>query len=269
MCLSSSYLGAARSQFTVVLSAAQALWDTLFGGLVFRLAAAYPALPDVNLFQGGVDQGSLCPSTLLWYLVTLFHVTNPSAASQRFSVLAHLYNCFITCASIMSSYTPTPMDEEHIKQVDKFHTILSSISSSRYSFKDDRKLISLAMQSVGEIAHPLSEVQSTKQPFIWTLSASATFHNLKAAPVRARFDPSKPIDRFNDASDCTVVSSIAQPGLTRAPLRLLLLAQNEAAQLNYPVHERELLAPVRILKTATSCKVSSSDAFNVPPSNDL
>ncbi|TPX52457.1 hypothetical protein PhCBS80983_g06481 [Powellomyces hirtus] len=123
-----------------------------------------------------------------------------------------------------------------------------------------------------EIAAPLSALQGVKSTFKWTDKEQKAFDSLKAAvtsaPVLATFNPDHPIYVHTDSSGYAILGWLGQTvdgeplpmplpihrvrAMEKLPkLRpvLFFLRKMNGAKTRYPVHEQELLALVKFLKT--------------------
>ncbi|TPX52843.1 hypothetical protein PhCBS80983_g06444, partial [Powellomyces hirtus] len=123
-----------------------------------------------------------------------------------------------------------------------------------------------------EIAAPLSALQGIKSAFEWTAKEQKAFDSLKAAvtsaPVLATFNPDHPIYVHTDSSGYAISGWLGQTtngeplpmplpihrvrAMEQLPkLRpvLFFLRKMNGAETRYPVHEQELLALVKFLKT--------------------
>jgi len=122
-----------------------------------------------------------------------------------------------------------------------------------------------------QTALPLSNLQSEKTKFQWGETEEQAFQALKTkittAPVLAIFDENKPVYQFTNSSGFAISGWIGQPandddempsplpttirGLGNLPrLRPVLFYSRkmQPAELNYPVHEQELLALVKFME---------------------
>lgn len=103
-----------------------------------------------------------------------------------------------------------------------------------------------------EIAKPLTEIQQKTKQFEWTDVQQQAFKDLKSAlekePVLGIPDPSRPFVVATDASDFAVGAVLSQDfgeGLQPVAFFSRMLKN---AEVNYPVHEKEMLAIVLALK---------------------
>jgi hypothetical protein len=105
-----------------------------------------------------------------------------------------------------------------------------------------------------EIAAPLTHLTKKSTPWRLTpLEQNACLlllHRLTTAPVLRYFDPGLETFVFTDASDFAIGGWIGQRSSTTGPIQPCVYWSRKLiqAELNYPVHERELLALVKILR---------------------
>jgi len=102
-----------------------------------------------------------------------------------------------------------------------------------------------------QIAAPLSNLTRNQTPFIWTEVEQKAFEDLKTAmvtgPVLAVPDETKPFTVTTDASGFAVGAALTQDH-GRGPQPVAFMSHRMSpAEMNYPVHEQELLAVVRAL----------------------
>ena len=105
------------------------------------------------------------------------------------------------------------------------------------------------IEGYSKIAGPLSELTKKDQGFQWSSKAREAFDNLKkkftTAPILATFDPKQRIILETDASDFAIGACLGQ--LTdQGKLRPVAYYSRKLtpAELNYDVHDKELLAIV-------------------------
>ena len=104
-----------------------------------------------------------------------------------------------------------------------------------------------------EIAAPLTSLTSKTTPWEWGKAEEASFQLLKVAvvtaPVVGQYDPTKPIEFHTDASD-KAIAGIAEQRDSEGKLRPLGYHSKKlnAAEQNYPTHDKELLAVVQTLR---------------------
>jgi hypothetical protein len=84
--------------------------------------------------------------------------------------------------------------------------------------------------------------------FVWTLKCEEAFHTLRtlltSASVLAQPDTEKPFDVYCDASGTSLGCILMQEGL----IITYALRQLRKHEVNYPTHDLELSAVVRVLK---------------------
>jgi len=106
-----------------------------------------------------------------------------------------------------------------------------------------RKFIHLYSQ----IVLPLTMLTRRSQPFVWSAQAQTAFTALKraftTAPVLAIFNPTLPITLETDASDFAMGAVLSQASGTGPPHPVAFFSRKfQASEINYPVHEKEMLA---------------------------
>ena len=102
-----------------------------------------------------------------------------------------------------------------------------------------------------QIAAPLSNLTRNQTPFLWTSDEQKAFDDLKNAmvtgPVLAVPDDNLPFTVTADASGYAVGAALTQDqGRGSQPIAFMSHRMSDA-EMNYPVHEQELLAVVRAL----------------------
>ncbi|TPX56548.1 hypothetical protein PhCBS80983_g04470 [Powellomyces hirtus] len=128
------------------------------------------------------------------------------------------------------------------------------------------------IEQYAEIAAPLSALQSVKSAFEWTVTKQKAFDSLKAAitnaSVLATFKPNHPIYVHTDSSGYAISGWLGQtdngePLPMPLPIHrvqameklpklcpvLFFSRKMNGAETRYPVHEQELLALLKFLKT--------------------
>jgi hypothetical protein len=100
-----------------------------------------------------------------------------------------------------------------------------------------------------KIVLPLTQLTKKDQAFIWTNEADTAFTQLKkaftSAPILAHIDPEKPFTIEADASDFALGSILSQPGKDGQSHPVAFHSRKfTAAEINYEVHDKELLAVV-------------------------
>ena len=107
------------------------------------------------------------------------------------------------------------------------------------------------VQGFSAIATPLTALLHKDQPFHWNTSEQKAFDTLKekltSAPVLLLPDPTKPFTVTTDASDFAIGAVLTQDhGRGEQPVAYES-RKLSPAELNYPVHEKELLAIVHAI----------------------
>lgn len=107
------------------------------------------------------------------------------------------------------------------------------------------------------VAKPLTDLTKTRQDFQWSEAASSAFEKLKSmlttSPTLQPFHPNKPTRLVTDASDSCIggclQQNVADPTSKPDWRPVSFYSQRcTPAQVNYPVHDRELLALITALK---------------------
>ena len=103
------------------------------------------------------------------------------------------------------------------------------------------------------LAAPLSDLTKKDRTFEWTEAAEKSFQKLKQRfmdePILAMFDPQKKVVVETDASDLAIGAVLSQPD-DRTRLHPIAFHSRKmtGAELNYDVHDKELLAIVESFK---------------------
>lgn len=104
-----------------------------------------------------------------------------------------------------------------------------------------------------ETARPLTALTKKGVPFIWTNQCEEAFRRLKTllicAPVLAQWDPDRKTVVETDSSGYAIGGALSQyddEGVLR-PVAFFS-KKNNAAECNYPIHDKELLAVIRCLE---------------------
>ncbi|KAG2965807.1 hypothetical protein PC120_g27183 [Phytophthora cactorum] len=119
--------------------------------------------------------------------------------------------------------------------------------------KDLRKWLGLAnylhkySANYAEIARPLSNLLKKDAPWCWEVGHDEAFQAVKAsllrAPILALPDPDRPFSIICDASDFAIGCALLQADADgREGVIAFESRQLKAAEKNYPVHDKELLA---------------------------
>lgn len=100
---------------------------------------------------------------------------------------------------------------------------------------------------LAEIAAPLSDLLKDENPFVWGPEQVQAFQKLKEVvandPILSHFTPTDPVEVHCDASNKAVGATMVQNGRPVAFESRKL----SGAELNYPTHDKELLAIVHAL----------------------
>ena len=103
------------------------------------------------------------------------------------------------------------------------------------------------LDHLADFACPMSDLLKSRNPFVWGSAQKAAFRRLKKAitkdPILAHFARLDPIEIHCDASNKAVGAEMTQNGHPVAFLSRKL----SATELNYPIHDKELLAIVHAL----------------------
>ena len=119
--------------------------------------------------------------------------------------------------------------------------------------KDLRKCLGLAnylhkySANYGDMARPLSNLLKKDVDWCWNTEHVNAFHAVKEsllqAPILALPDPERPFSVVCDASDFAIGYALLQPDDDgRERMIAFESRQLKAAEKNYPVHDKELLA---------------------------
>ena len=100
-----------------------------------------------------------------------------------------------------------------------------------------------------KVAQPLTELTRKDLAFEWTSKAEAAFRELKTkfteAPILATFDPTKKIILETDSSDFAIGACLNQPDENGKFKPIAYYSRKlSPAELNYDIHDKELLAIV-------------------------
>jgi hypothetical protein len=105
------------------------------------------------------------------------------------------------------------------------------------------------IKDYSKIVLPLTQLTQKNQPFIWSTSANTAFEGLKLAftstPILMHVDLAKHFIVEEDASDFALGSVLSQNG-DDGQLHLVAFHSRKfkAAEINYEIHDKELLAIV-------------------------
>jgi transposase InsO family protein len=105
------------------------------------------------------------------------------------------------------------------------------------------------IKDYSKIVMPLTELTKKNRTFTWNVSAARSFDNLKkaftSAPILVHADQSKPFIIEADASDFALGSILSQVGDDGKLHPVAFHSRKfEAAEINYEIHDKELLAIV-------------------------
>ena len=103
------------------------------------------------------------------------------------------------------------------------------------------------IKNYSNIVMPLTEMTRKNKPFTWSSSAAKAFENLKraftSAPILLHADLEKPFIIEADASDFAIGSILSQVGDDGKLHPIAFHSRKfEAAEINYEIHDKELLA---------------------------
>jgi len=109
------------------------------------------------------------------------------------------------------------------------------------------------IQDYSRVARPLAELTKKDNPWNWTSEAEKAFEGLKkrftTAPILSHFDPTRPVIIETDASDFAIGAILSQRDEEK---RLHPIAFHSRkftpAEINYEIHDKELLAIVDAFK---------------------
>jgi hypothetical protein len=150
------------------------------------------------------------------------------------------------------------MDPETVKAVEEWRepTNVKGVQSFLGFANFYRRFI----RDFSKITAPLTKLTRKDRPWEWNDAAQAAFEQLKAAmisqPILRHFDPTRPLTLQTDVSDYAIGAVCSQPNDLGILLPLGYFSRKlKEAELNYDVHDKELLAIVDGLnKWSTYCK---------------
>ena len=103
------------------------------------------------------------------------------------------------------------------------------------------------LEHLADVAIPISDLLKDENPFVWGPEQSDAFNKLKqlvaSDPILSHFDVAEPVEVHCDASNRAVGAMLVQKGHPVAFESRKL----SATELNYPTHDKELLAIVHAL----------------------
>ena len=105
------------------------------------------------------------------------------------------------------------------------------------------------MRDYSKLVLPLTQLTRKGQSFVWSEEADMAFESLKkaftSAPILAHVDPEKPFIIEADASDFALGSILSQQGDDEKLHPVAFHSRKfDAAEINYEIHDKELLAIV-------------------------
>lgn len=142
------------------------------------------------------------------------------------------------------------IDPEKIKSIEEWPTPtnLKGVQSFLGLANYNRKFI----KDYSRIAKPLTELTKKDTPFIWNQKRQEAFNKLKdmcaTAPTLRIFDPKLPIQIETDASDMAIGACLTQENLGQRHPLAYYSRKMTPAELNYDIHDKELLAIVSALE---------------------
>jgi hypothetical protein len=116
------------------------------------------------------------------------------------------------------------------------------------------------IRDFSKITTPLTKLTKKEVPWLWDDAAQQAFEQLKTAmisePILQHFDPDRPLTLETDASDYAIGAVCSQPDNSNVLHPLGYFSRKlRDAELNYDIHDKELLAIVEALnKWSTYCK---------------
>lgn len=124
------------------------------------------------------------------------------------------------------------------------------------------------VRDYSRLVSPMTALTKKNLPFQWTPACQHAFeelqHRFTSAPILAHFDPDGPTYLETDASDYAIGTILSQEG----PDKLLHPVAYDSrkfqpAELNYEIHDKELLAIVWAFKRWRSMLLSAKHSVNV------
>jgi len=109
------------------------------------------------------------------------------------------------------------------------------------------------IKDYSRIARPLTELTKKTRKWVWNGEAGKAFEELKkrftTAPILAHFDPAKPVIIETDASGFAIGAVLSQrDDENRLHLVAFHSRKFQPAEMNYKIHDKELLAVVDAFK---------------------
>ena len=143
------------------------------------------------------------------------------------------------------------MDPEKIRSVVEWPTPKNV--KEVQSFLEFANFYRKFIEKYSKIATPLTELTKKDTKFEWSSEAQRSFEELKkrftSQPILSSFDPEKPITLETDASDGAIGACISQPD-DKGRLHPVAFYSRKflGAEMNYEIHDKELLAIVDAFK---------------------
>ena len=124
------------------------------------------------------------------------------------------------------------------------------------------------IQNYSAIAHDLFALTKKNTPYLWSPTCEKAFkaliHAFTTAPVLALPEPNQPYRLSTDASDYALVAILEQPDLLNRWHPVAFFSKSmQPAELNYDIHDKELLAIVRALEAFHHYLEGHPDPFEV------
>ena len=109
------------------------------------------------------------------------------------------------------------------------------------------------IRDYSRVAKPLMDLTKKNEKWTWSNEAQAAFEELKkrftSAPILAHFDPTKPVIIETDASDFAIGAVLSQRDEEHRLHPVAFHSRKfQPAEINYEVHDKELLAVVDAFK---------------------
>jgi len=142
------------------------------------------------------------------------------------------------------------MDESKIQTIQEWLT--PRRVKDVQSFLGFAKFYRCFINNYAEVTSPLTRLTRKNKPWTWTIDCQVAFDNLKEAftiaPILGHWDPESPMILETDASDRALAAILS----TRSNGEVRPIAFHSrafsAAEINYNVHNKELLAIVEAFK---------------------
>jgi hypothetical protein len=156
------------------------------------------------------------------------------------------------------SATGIQMDSENIKTVKDWKEPVNV--KGIQSFLGFANFYRRFIRDFSKITTPLTKLTKKEVPWLWNNTAQQAFEQLKTAmisePILQHFDPDRPLMLETDASDYAIGAVCSQPDNSNILHPLSDFSRKlKGAELNYDIHDKELLAIVEALnKWSTYCK---------------